>query len=133
MEARHRLLQGVQPTGAEVVKAAAYLAPKGVREQEHAVRKAERDKYLSRVGQLGRLWPGLDCSNPSCVFMDLFYAEAWYYRAYGVISAYGFFAWGRHRTPTTRLDRGTQRKGLPKDEPAATRDDGITYTGRPAW
>jgi len=30
--------------------------PKGEREQEHGMKKAERDKYLSRVGQLGRLW-----------------------------------------------------------------------------
>jgi hypothetical protein len=29
---------------------------KGMREQQHGVSKAERGKYLSRVGQLGRLW-----------------------------------------------------------------------------
>ena len=52
-------------TGIEVIKAAPYLLPKGVRGQEHGVRKAKRDKYLSRVGQLGRAWSGLNCPNPS--------------------------------------------------------------------
>jgi len=50
------LVAGVQPTDVEVVKAVPYLLPKGEREQEHGMKKAERDKYLSRVGQLGRLW-----------------------------------------------------------------------------
>ncbi len=50
------LFAGVQPTDVEVVKAVPYLLPKGEREQEHGMSKAERDKYLSRVGQPGRLW-----------------------------------------------------------------------------
>jgi hypothetical protein len=56
IEACHRLLQECNTTGVEVVKATANLAPKGGRGQQQAARKAERDKYLSRVGQLGRLW-----------------------------------------------------------------------------
>lgn len=43
-------------TGIEVIKAASYLPPKGVRGQEHGVSKASRAKYLIRAGQLGRLW-----------------------------------------------------------------------------
>ena len=43
-------------TGVEVVKATAYIAPKGGRGQEQAVKKAGRVRCLSRVGQLGRLW-----------------------------------------------------------------------------
>ena len=56
IEARLRSLQECNTTGIDVVKAAAYLTPKGDRGQEHAVRKATRGKYLSRVGQLGHLW-----------------------------------------------------------------------------
>jgi hypothetical protein len=56
IEARLCLLQECNTIGVAMVKAAAYLTPKGRRGQEHAVRKAKRDKYLSRVGQLGRLW-----------------------------------------------------------------------------
>ena len=50
------LVAGVQPTDVKVVKAVPYLLPKGERGQEHGMNKAERDKYLNRVGQLGRLW-----------------------------------------------------------------------------
>jgi hypothetical protein len=50
------LLQECNTTGIDVVKAAANLTPKGDRGQQHAVRKAKRGKYLSRVGQLGRPW-----------------------------------------------------------------------------
>jgi hypothetical protein len=75
IEARHRLLQECNATGVEVAKAVAYLAPKGGRGQEQAMKKAERDKYLSRVGQLSRLWLGLNCPNPSCVNLWLFQAK----------------------------------------------------------
>ena len=33
------------------------------------MRKAERARYLNRVGQLGCTWLELDCSNPSCVIV----------------------------------------------------------------
>ena len=36
--------------------------------------KAERAKYLNRVGQLNRLWLELHCTNPSCVDLGVFYA-----------------------------------------------------------
>jgi hypothetical protein len=68
------LLQECNPTGVEVGKAASYLRSKELRGQEHDVRKAERVKYLNRVGQLGRLWSGQHCSNPSCAFMWMFHA-----------------------------------------------------------
>ena len=74
IEARLRLLQKCNSTGVEVGKAASYLRSKEMRGQEHDVRKAERVKYLNRVGQLGRLWSGLHCSNPSCAFMWMFHA-----------------------------------------------------------
>jgi hypothetical protein len=114
IEARHRLLQGVQPTGAEVVKAAAYLAPKGGREQEHAVMKAERGKYLSRVGQkassmvrAGLLEPQL-CGH-ACVPGQ---GNAWYYRACGVFQSLRTGTSGRHHTPTTHRWCGErERKG----------------------
>ena len=56
IEARLCLLRERNTTGSEVVKTAPDLSPKGGGGQEHGVRKAKRDKYLSRVGQLGRLW-----------------------------------------------------------------------------
>ena len=59
----------MQPPGVKVVKAASDLVPKGGRGPVHDVKKAKRAKYLNRVGQLGRLWQELDCSNPSCVVM----------------------------------------------------------------
>src|SRR5260370_41125781 len=74
IDARLRLLQERITTGVEVVKAASYLFSKELSGQEYDVRKAERVKYLNRVGQLGRLWSGPHCSNPSCAFMWMFHA-----------------------------------------------------------
>ena len=56
IEARLRLLQLCNTNGIDVVKVAPDLSPKGVRGHEHGVSKAERVKYLNRVGQLGRIW-----------------------------------------------------------------------------
>jgi len=60
----------------------------------------------------------------------LSYAEAWYYRAYEVISSQFPTAPRSYHTSTTRSDRGTQRTGQPKDGPAWTWDDGTAYTRR---
>jgi hypothetical protein len=68
------LLRKRNTTGVEVVKAASYLHSKEFRGQEHDVRKAKRGKYLSRVGQLNRLWSEQHCPNPSCAFMWMFHA-----------------------------------------------------------
>ena len=65
IEARLRLLQECNTTGIEVVKVAPDLLPKGVRGHEPGVSKAERVKYLNRVGQLGRIRLELNCPNPS--------------------------------------------------------------------
>jgi hypothetical protein len=37
-------------------------------------RKAERDKYLTRVGQLGRIGSEPNCSNSSCAILMTFHA-----------------------------------------------------------
>jgi hypothetical protein len=55
IEARLRVLRVRNTTGIEVGKAAPDLRPKGLREQEHGVRKAKRAKYLNRVGKPRRL------------------------------------------------------------------------------
>ena len=64
-EARLRLLRECNTTGIDVVKVTPDLPPKGMRGQQHGARKAEAYKYLITVGQLGRIWSGLDCPNPS--------------------------------------------------------------------
>ena len=68
------MLRKRNPTGVEVGKAASYLHSKELRGQEHDVRKAKRDKYLSRVGQLSCLWSEQYCPNPSCAFIWMFHA-----------------------------------------------------------
>jgi hypothetical protein len=87
IEARLRLLQECNPTGVEVGKAASYLRSKEMRGQEHDVRMAKRDKYLSRVGQLSRLWSELYCPNPSCAFMWMFHAGMVLQRVRGGLNA----------------------------------------------
>jgi hypothetical protein len=40
------------------------------------MRKAKRERHLYRVGQLGRIWQGLDCSNPGCAILRRFQVNA---------------------------------------------------------
>src|SRR5947209_3865717 len=59
-----------------VTKAVPDLSPKGGGGQEHGIRKAKRERHLYRVGQLGRIWRGLNCSNPSCAILRRFQVNA---------------------------------------------------------
>jgi hypothetical protein len=56
IEARLRLLRKCNTTGVKVVKVVSYFHSKRLRRPQHDMTKAKRDKYLSCVGQLGRIW-----------------------------------------------------------------------------
>ena len=60
----------------KVTKAVSYLFPKGEGGQEHDTRKAKRERHLYRVSQLGHIWQGLNCSNPSCAILHEFQVNA---------------------------------------------------------
>jgi len=60
----------------KVTKAVPDLSPKGGGGQEHGIRKAKRERYLYRVGQLGRIGQGLNCSNLSCAILRRFQVNA---------------------------------------------------------
>jgi len=83
--------------------------------QEHDERSAKRAKYLSRVGELRRLWPVLHCPNPSCAFMWMFQAGLVLQRKRGGPDASPEAA-RRHSASATRSDWGTQQRGEPMDE-----------------
>src|SRR5437868_796023 len=60
----------------KVTKATPDLSPKGGGGQEHGARTAKRERHLYRVGQLGRIWQGLSCPNPSCAILRRFQVNA---------------------------------------------------------